>query len=497
MNAKMLGARVLTTGGNRSGQRQQVRGLAGLMVALSNPDSDICRVILVVQTCLFVTALLDDWFVGSTDSDLMYICVVLFGHALLRRAMYALRALRMSIQLLMFLVAMGAAFLGQFREAATVVLAVSLSEWLVQRVHSGVEAALNNSLVGQATHAIRVQGWSQSSVRIEELKPGDRILLKTGEAVPVDGKIAQADSLHIDESSVTGEAHPMQKQQGALAFSGTVVSGGSGILQCTATAEDSFQGRMKKAVDEARNVKSQTDELVNYVASFYTPFVVLGSIGIAIATGEVTRGLAALVSACPCALIAAAPVAQACTVVRLLTDRQVLIKSARALESLARLNVLAVDKTGTLTNGRFEVVDTKVLPKAAGKSEATLMRLLAALESKDPHPLASSIVRAYTGCAADFAAGKGAAAFSPVRSFTRMESLGVYGTIEDMRVGAGSAKFLESLGIAIPCPAKKAVREWEETGGVFTTVYMTIEERPTCRRYCCHALWLTCSHQGL
>jgi len=152
------------------------------------------------------------------------------------------------------------------------------------------------------------------------------------------------------------------------------------------------------------------------------------------------------------------------------------VKNARALETLGRLSVLGVDKTGTLTEGQFSVVDVALMPGADGRQQDELFRLLCAVESRDPHPLASSIVRAHIGCAAEFASGNGAGALPRVDKFTRVESKGVWGLVNNVVVGAGSLDFLDDMCVDVPDEALAIRKAWEESGGAFTTVYMSIEE---------------------
>lgn len=467
LNSKMLGARILTSGA--SGEAQ---GPVGLCEQLRMPRSPLNRGILAMQCMAFATGiLLPNLQLGLPQeaSPGCFIVVVLLGHTLVRQATQSALACRVSIQFLMGLVLLGALYLFKFREAATVSLLVGGSEWMLGQVHAKVEDAMNSTLVGTATHATKVEAAGQKSVKIEDLRPGDVVLLRTGEVVPVDGEVLSSSALKVDESSVTGEALPVEKALGNAVSSGTVVTGGAGEIKCTAEQRDSFQGRMKSAVDEARSSGSRTEELVNKVAEVYTPLVVLGAIAVAVYTGSLTRGLATLVSACPCALVAAAPAAQSCTLVRLLSDLQVLVKETKALENLGKMQDLAVDKTGTLTEGSFSIADAAIMPGAKGASRTSLMRLLAAVESQDPHPLASSIVKEHVGCASEFdASGR----LPDVSNFTRMESMGVSADVEGQKVGAGNAKYMEAIGVSMPPEALQAKSNWEAKGIAFTIIFM-------------------------
>lgn len=475
LNDKMLGARILTTGGAADAGRDQRGRSNSLAGMLMDGDSLLCRVILGVQLITFCTGLTCasvevPWYVTCS----LYMATVILGHALVRRAALSVLGCRASVHLLMFIVMVGALCLGQLREAATVALLVGGSEWLVGKVNDAVETAMNKSMVAQATHATKIESeGNYVVVPISQIQPGDALIVRTGEAVPVDGKVRTSDDMQVDEAAVTGEALPIEKPVGAQVSSGTVVVAGAGEIVCAAKAEGSFQGRMQQAIDDARNSRSQTEELVNRVAAWYTPMVVLGAVIVAACTGQVSRGLAALVSACPCALLAAAPVIQSCTLVRMLSELQVLVKNTETLEKMGRLTALAFDKTGTLTEGSFTLADACVLQGSQGRSKEELLQLLAAVESKDPHPLAHCLVQAYTGCVADFHANS---ILPKVTNFTRVESMGVWGMVSGQVVGAGSARFLDAMTVDLPNEATEVVKQWEEQRGAFTAVYMTLDD---------------------
>ena len=307
-------------------------------------------------------------------------------------------------------------------------------------------------------------------MKIEELVPGDIVLLKSGSVVPTDGRLVRAEAFMLNESAVTGEALPAEKSVGSQLLSGTVVASGVAEMECTTTAAESFQGRMKAAVQDARSSRSDMEDLVNRFAEIYTPIVLLLSLSIAIMSEDLTRGLTVLVSACPCAVVAAAPVVQSCCFVRLLADLQVLVKDARALEGFAQVSVLGTDKTGTLTKGTFELAEVLVLDG----EQTDLMKKLAALESQDSHPLASALVKSYVGCASSF--DSNGPDLPKVSNFTRVESMGVWGIVQGQVVGAGSRRFLDSMAIDVPDEAEAKLKEWEAEGGVYSTVFMTLEE---------------------
>ena len=223
---------------------------------------------------------------------------VLLAHSLLRRACLSILAKRISMHVLMFLVLLGALYLGQFTEAATVAFLVNASEWIVGKSQLAVEKELGKSLVGTASHAtlLSTGGGPRTSgtpIRIEDLGPKDVVLLKSGSTVPTDGRVLKADSFMVNESSVSGEALPVDKGVGQQLLSGTVVVAGVAEMECTAVAAESFQGKIQAAVEDARSSRSEMEELVNRFAEVYTPIVVLMSIMLAVWTSNLTRGLTA------------------------------------------------------------------------------------------------------------------------------------------------------------------------------------------------------------
>lgn len=476
MNDRMLGARIIQSGG-ASKDIKVPSGVFGFFQALQDLKGPFALFLVLLQAIAFCTGLLLE--VRSLQvSAIFYLLTTLLAHPLLKRALLALYRLRITVNVLMLVVLLGALYLKEFREAALVALLVSGSELMVARAQLAVELALEQSVVGSATHATRVSSVGKPksngvSVRIDELCTGDVVLLKAGEVVPTDGRIVCCTSLTVNEASVTGEALPAEKTNDSLLLSGTIIASGIAEMECTAAAKDSFTGRMLSAVQDARGTRSQAEELVNRFAAIYTPLIVLASLLLTIVTGDLRRGLSALVSACPCAIVGATPVAQSCAFIRLLVDLQVLVKDAASLEALAGLTKLGVDKTGTLTQGSFELVHAEVLAGSTKKTKSELLRLLAALESRDSHPLAASIVRSYVGCVANFTANPGSKTLPQVDKFTRVESMGVWGLVEGQVVGAGSASFLEAMAIDLPSAAEDICRDWKGSG---TPVYMTIDD---------------------
>ncbi|CAJ1415010.1 unnamed protein product, partial [Effrenium voratum] len=266
MNQLMLGARILQSGG--VSHEQEASGLQAMWKDLLNANSRLCRLCLLLQGATFVLALLSN----SELSELFSLVTVLLAHTLLRRAALSIMGKRLSMHVLMLVVLLGAMYLGQFTEAATVAFLVNAAEWIVGKSQVAVEEELEKSLVGTATHATLLgQNRQGVSVKIEDLKPKDVVLLKAGSTVPCDGRVLRCEACQVNEAAVTGEALPVEKQLKSQLFSGTVVVSGVAEMEVTASAAESFQGRIKAAVADARGSRSEMEELVNRFAEVYTP----------------------------------------------------------------------------------------------------------------------------------------------------------------------------------------------------------------------------------
>ena len=283
--------------------------------------------------------------------------------------------------------------------------------------------------------------------------------MRQGELIPLDGIVVKGVA-SVDESSISGEATPVEKILESPAYSGTVIQNGYLEIETTSSSTSSTISKISAMVEDAQMNVSPTEIMVNKFAKFYTPLVIVGAalvflIPLFLGLGGVEayeggaktwgeRALIVLVTACPCALLMATPTVVICGIngaARL----GALIKGGTYLEALGQLNLLAFDKTGTLTEGKFQVVD---LVPADNADESDALRWAAALESKASHPLAAAVVNEFTGeCVSDFVADSD---FLPdVSEFVTMEGQGISGKVEGHDVQVGNRSLLEKLGITL------------------------------------------------
>ncbi|MFQ5487199.1 MAG: copper-translocating P-type ATPase, partial [Gammaproteobacteria bacterium] len=278
---------------------------------------------------------------------------------------------------------------------------------------------------------------------LEQVQPGDILRVRPGEKVPVDGVVVEGDS-SVDESMVTGEPMPVRKGAGDRLIGATVNGTGSLLMKAEKVGADTLLAQIVNMVAEAQRSRAPIQKLADLVAGYFVPAVVLIAIFTFIVWSlwgpeprlahAMVNAVAVLIIACPCALGLATPIS-----IMVGTGRGalagVLIKNAEALEIMEKVDTLVVDKTGTLTEGRPELV---ALQTAVGLDEKEALRLAASLERASEHPLAEAIVRG---------AGARDVALSKAQDFQSLTGKGVIGTVDGHQVALGNLGLLQSLDI--------------------------------------------------
>ena len=331
-----------------------------------------------------------------------------------------------------------------FEASAMVITLVMLGKLLEARAKARTSEALDALLRLQPRRAWVERDGQLVEVDVETLQPGSVFMLRPGDAVPVDGIVLEGRSA-LDESLLTGESLPVDKQSGDKVFAATI--NGQAMLRCRATgvgADTLFAG-IVRLVGQAQGSKAPVQRLADRVAAVFVPVVV----GIALVTlvvwwllgdfqAALINAVAVLVIACPCALGLATPTA-IMVGVGLGARAGLLIKDAEALESAGRMKALALDKTGTLTQGEPAVTDVVAAPSW---TSAEVLQWAAAIERASSHPIARAIVRA---------AQEEAEPFGCVTEARIVEGQGIEGRVEGRAVLVGTPDFLASNGIDVPC----------------------------------------------
>jgi Cu+-exporting ATPase len=335
---------------------------------------------------------------------------------------------------------------GYFESATVIIALVLLGQVLEGKARHATTAAVRR-LAGLAPRTARVIGpdGSEHDLPLDLVQSGDRVRIRPGEKVPVDGSVEEGESA-VDESMLTGEPLPVAKERGSPVFTGTINASGTLVVRADKVGAETLLAQIVRHVAEAQRSRAPVQQLVDRVAQFFVPAVLVIALGTFVVWyflgGEsgLTRGMlgavAVLLIACPCALGLATPMAITVAVGRG-AEAGILVRSAEALEVLHRADVLVIDKTGTLTEGKPTL--TQVEP-IGDRNPAELLKLAAAVERASEHPLAAAIVRA---------AEQQDRALPDASAFRATAGKGVEGEVEGHRVVLGTEAFLREHQVSL------------------------------------------------
>jgi Cu+-exporting ATPase len=345
-----------------------------------------------------------------------------------------------------------------FDTAAMIIALILLGRFLEARARGQTSEAIKKLVGMQPKMALVVRDDKEIEIPVEDVEVGDLILVRPGERVPVDGVIRQGYSA-IDESMITGESIPVEKKVGDEVIGATINKTGSFKFQATKVGKDTTLARIIRLVEEAQGSKAPIQRLADVIASYFVPIV----IGIAVITFIIwyfvgpppvltfalLNFVAVLIIACPCALGLATP-----TAIMVGTgkgaEHGILIRSAGALERSYQINIVLLDKTGTLTQGEPRVTDIVVIPSS---SRDEVLRLAASAEHGSEHPLGEAIVRA---------ASEKKLEIPPASDFNAIPGHGVEASVEGKKVLLGNLKLIKDSGLSLNGLEKEAQRLWEK-----------------------------------
>ena len=367
------------------------------------------------------------------------------GWFALRSSLRALARARFDVNLLMILAAIGAGTIGYVFEAAVLMFLFSLSNTLEVYTMGRTRRALHALLKLRPARALVVRGGREIEVEAESVQVGERVIVKPGAAIPVDGLVIGGGSL-VDQSSLTGESVPVEKVSGDKVFAGTLNQQGALEVRTSRAAGDTTLARIVALVREAQEQKSRTEEVAEWVGRYYTMAVIVGALLMMLIPPlalhhdfqrSFYRAMTLLVVASPCALVIATPATMLSAIANAARNG-VLFKGGRFIEGLGRVRAVAFDKTGTLTRGRFEVSEVVALE---GATEAEILGWAASAEKRSQHPLAQAVVRA--------AEARGIA-IEPAQQLNSHLGKGLVAQIDGAAIEVGTPALFEELGIAVP-----------------------------------------------
>ena len=355
-----------------------------------------------------------------------------------------------------------------FEAAAVIVVLILIGRWLEARAKGRTGAAIQALLGLQVRTARVVRGGDTVEVDVDALAVGDVILVRPGERIPVDGEVTEGSS-NVDESMITGEPVPVQKAAGAAVTGGTVNGTGSLSFKAARVGSDTTLAQIIRMVEEAQGAKLPIQGLVDRVTLWFVPAVmVLSALTVAVwllvgpdpaLTFALVAGVSVLIIACPCAMGLATP-----TSIMVGTGRAaemgVLFRKGDALQALSEVDVIALDKTGTVTEGQPSLTD---LVTANGFDRDRVLSLIAAVEAQSEHPIAEAIVR---GAQTEEIAVPKATGFRSITGY------GVAATVEGQEVMVGADRYMSREGIEI---AALVETEAELAGRGRTALYAAID----------------------
>ncbi|UYL09882.1 cation-translocating P-type ATPase [Bdellovibrio sp. SKB1291214] len=408
------------------------------------------RIALVIASGVLVgLAILISFFAKELNLLTIVLCLVSIfcgGLLVFPKGLRAIRQGHLDMNVLMTVAVAGAVYLGDYTEAAMVVFLFAFSELLeafsVVRARKAIQEVIN---VSPKVALLKAANGELNSVPVDSVKVGDTVVVRAGDLFPTDGNVISGKT-EVNQAPLTGESTPVKKREGDSVYAGTVNLSGSVEVQVTKILSDSKVSQIIRMVEDAQKSKAPSQRFVDQFAKVYTPAVfVLGLLICFVPPiffggrweDWIYKALVLLVIACPCALVISTPV----SIVSGLTAmarRGVLVKGGIFLETLGRLKAVAVDKTGTITEGVPQVL---VLKKWNQLQENEIIKIAASIEKLSNHPLAQAVVR--------YAAKSGVSVVSVEQSHTE-QGRGIFATVEGHEYFLGNHRFTHELGVCSP-----------------------------------------------
>lgn len=366
---------------------------------------------------------------------LMLVAAIIAGWGIVVKAVRAALVRFVSIDLLVSIAAIGAVLIGNFWEAAAVTFLFAIGHTLEAGTMNRTRAALAELVAVAPDVAVVLRDGAQLEVPAHQVRMGEIVLVKNGAKVPVDGRVV-AGSGAIDEASITGESIPVEKTEADHVFAGTISRAGFLQVEATGIGADTTLARIIHRVEEAQDAKAKTQAFIDRFSKWYTPAVMVLALAAGLISGDVVLGLTLLVIGCPGALVISIPVAIVAGIGRAARNG-ILIKGGEFLETSAKVSAVAVDKTGTLTEGRPTLTDIVVLDARFDRRD--VLRWAAAAEAGSEHPLARPII--------EVAAQEGLAPQGMPGAVTPVVGKGIVAEVEGRRVLVGNVPLLREYGI--------------------------------------------------
>lgn len=404
---------------------------------------------------------------GTADGFLAAAAVVA-GADIIVRAWTNLRNKAFSIELLVSIAFIGALVIGEFWEAAAVTFLFIFGAYLEARTLSKTREVLGQLLDLAPTTAVVIRDGQQVEVLAIEVVQNETLLIKPGVKVPVDGMVLDGFSA-VDESAITGEPIPEEKSSGDTVYAGTLNQNGTLKIRATGVGADTTLARIIARVEEAQDEKAPTQRFIERFARWYTPFIIALSVAAYLFTRDIELSLTLLVIGCPGALVISTPVSIVAGIGRA-AKKGILIKGGEYLENAGKISVVALDKTGTLTEGKPRLIDIEVLqpqPVVEGAAEDEnrrsgrwnleqqfVLRWAGIAETLSEHPLARPIL----------AEASRYETLPDPQNFQMLTGRGVTAEYLGNRIAVGTLDLMESLGVEVTPDAQSRLSALKSGG---------------------------------
>ncbi|MCP1102616.1 Cd2+/Zn2+-exporting ATPase [Aequitasia blattaphilus] len=419
---------------------------------------------LIAGAVLFIAGFVSRGYVPIAGNILFTAAYLIFGFKVLKTAVVNITKGQVFDENFLMSIATIAAFaLGDFAEAAGVMLFYRVGEFFedvaVEKSRSQIMDAVD--MRPESVHVVK--GDEIIEVGAKEAKPGDIILIRPGDRIPLDGKVVEGES-RLDTSPVTGESVPVSVLPGDEILSGCVNEGGVLRVEVTRALENSMVTRILNSVENAAATKPKLDRFISRFAKVYTPIVVLIAVATAIIPSLITgdwnkwiyTAVTFLVISCPCALVLSVPLAYFAGI-GAASKRGILFKGGAAIEGLEKIKAVTMDKTGTLTKGTFTIKEIKAF---SGLTNKQILTMAAGAESASTHPIANSIVRA--------ARAEGYETVTPSQ-VQEIRGKGIKALFSEGELLCGNRKLMEDAGVEL--------EETPQNPGGATIVYVALDHR--------------------
>ncbi len=407
------------------------------------------------------TAVVTGLYVAATVAGLRFFALEAIEDLIRERSI--------GIELLMTVGTLAAGGLGEWGEAATLAFLYSISEALEEFTEDRTRNAIKALMDLAPKQVTRLRDGAEEQIDVADLVVGDRFLVRPGEGIGTDGTIVEGRSA-LNEAAITGESVPVDKQAGDKVFAGTLNTTGALVVDATATSADNTLAKIVDLVSEAQEAKGRGEQFMTRFARIYSPSVLLVGVLVAVGGGAFTadwsewvaRAATVIVAAAPCALVISIPVSYVAAIGNA-SRKGILIKGGIYLEELAQVTVLALDKTGTLTQGQPRVVEVVA---ADGETDETVLAAAAVVEQRSEHPLATAVmIRARELGLATPSAGD---------SFEALIGAGAQASAGGHRYLVGSPTLMQDRGLALN-GLQERVEELETAGQ--TAIVVAVDDR--------------------